>query len=31
MIKGKLIEQVQHAQLVGVTLDNLPSYMGETH
>ena len=31
MINGKLIEQVQYAQLLGVTLDNLPSYMGETH
>jgi len=25
------MEQVQYAQLLGVTLDNLSSYMGETH
>ena len=30
MINGKLIEQVQYAKLLGVTLE-LPSYMRETH
>ena len=31
MINGKLMEQVQYAQLLGVTVDNLPSYVGEAH